>query len=140
MDLEKVMDLIRRHEGLRLTMYKCPAGKLTIGYGHNLETTPITTTAAEWILMDDIFVVEQALSKALPELWLNLGEVRKAALVDMGFNLGIVGLLKFKKMLAAMQGGDFSEAAREAKDSKWYTQVGQRGERIVAMIETGQWQ
>ncbi len=28
--------LIRRHEGLRLSAYLCPANKLTIGYGHVL--------------------------------------------------------------------------------------------------------
>ena len=29
-----ILDLIKHFEGLNLKAYKCPAGKLTIGYGH----------------------------------------------------------------------------------------------------------
>ena len=31
---EKGLAIIKKYEGCRLTAYVCPAGKLTIGYGH----------------------------------------------------------------------------------------------------------
>ena len=33
----KMKELLKEQEGLSLTPYKCTAGKLTIGYGYNLE-------------------------------------------------------------------------------------------------------
>lgn len=45
----KSFELIKLHEGLRLKPYKCPAGKLTIGYGLNLDGG-ITKEEAEILL------------------------------------------------------------------------------------------
>jgi len=35
--LERIKEQLVRHEGLRLKAYRCPAGKLTIGIGRNLD-------------------------------------------------------------------------------------------------------
>ena len=36
---DSVLEFIRKHEGLRLNPYRCPANKLTIGYGHVIQKT-----------------------------------------------------------------------------------------------------
>jgi lysozyme len=128
-------DLIRQHEGLRLDMYQCPAGKWTIGYGHNLEANGISKAIAEAILQEDIHAVEGQLRQYY---WFeNLDPARRAAVVDMAFNLGIAGFAKFHNLITALGEGDFEAAANAAQDSKWFTQVGNRGKRIVQILRTG---
>jgi len=128
-------DLIRQHEGLRLDLYQCPAGKWTIGYGHNLEANGISERIAEAILAEDIHAVEGQLRQYF---WFeNLDPARKAAVTDMAFNLGISGFSKFHTMITALANGDFVLAANAAMDSKWFTQVGNRGKRIVEILRIG---
>lgn len=117
--------LVKRHEGLRLKPYRCTAGKLTIGYGRNLEDVGITEREADILLERDIAVAKQELARVLPES-ADLGEARYAALVDMVFNLGIARFQGFRKMIAAVKAGDFETAAREMLHSRWAQQVGKR--------------
>lgn len=116
-------------------MYDCPAGFKTIGYGHNLETTPITKLAAKGILMDDMLALLPQVEQ-LPK-YSSLSEPRKAVLMNMAFNLGIVGLKRFKKMFAAIEENDFDTAADEMLDSKWATQVKGRAERLAEAMRKG---
>lgn len=51
------IDLIKRFEGCRLTAYKCPAGKPTVGYGHTAGVKmgqKITQAQAEAFLREDL--------------------------------------------------------------------------------------
>ena len=115
------------HEGCVLTPYICPAGYKTIGVGRNLETNPltdeekrvcgdyehgITKQAAFYLLRHDIERVEKECKNKIAFYTL-LDDERQYALLDMAFNLGIAGLLKFKKMLIAMARGYFEDAAKE---------------------------
>lgn len=128
--------LIKQHEGLVLEPYRCTAGKLTIGYGTNLEDRGISQQEAEYLLQNDLDRIQVELLGALP--WLpNLDEFRLAALYDMAYNLGVNGLLGFRRMLAALEAKDYPRAATEAKASQWFTQVGRRSERICYVIEFG---
>jgi lysozyme len=58
-------------------------------------------------------------------------------LTDMIFNLGSTRFRKFKKMIKAIKNNDWELAGEEAKDSKWYKQVGKRGEEIVKQLKEG---
>lgn len=128
-------DLIR-DESLRLKPYRCTAGKLTIGVGRNLEDVGITREEALRLLDNDVARVAADLDRALP-WWRGLPEGRQRALANLCFNLGIGRLLGFRRMLAALQAGDFQRAADEAADSAWHRQVGERGPRVVALIRHG---
>ena len=57
----------------------------------------------------------------------------------MVYNLGITRLLKFKKMLAALDSGDYELAATEMLDSRYARQVKGRAKRNAYMMETGEW-
>mgnify|MGYP000061514702 FL=1 len=56
-------------------------------------------------------------------------------LVNMMFNLGRPRLSKFKKMNEAIERGDWKEAAKEGRDSRWYDQVGFRAQRLMKRLE-----
>jgi lysozyme len=127
---------LRRHEGERLKPYHCTAGKLTIGVGRNLEDRGITAEESAYLLNNDIDREWRALKTALP--WVTgLNDVRQRVLLDMGFNLGINGLLKFKNTLATVQRGDYEKAAGMMLDSLWARQVKGRAVRLAEMMKTG---
>lgn len=119
-----------------LKAYKCTADKTTIGVGRNLDDVGITEEEAEYLLQNDIDRVVLALRRELP--WIDeLDEVRQRVLYDMAFNLGISGLLQFKKTLKAVKDGDYERAGRMMLDSKWATQVGKRSDRLSVMMNIG---
>src|SRR6267142_3934420 len=105
-----VQDLIRRHDGLKPKPYKDSVDKLTIGYGRNLDSNGISVEEAEFLLDNDINRVFNSLTSNIPSFG-SLDNVRQAVLMDMGYNLGIHGLLGFAKMLAAVARLDFEAAA-----------------------------
>ena len=127
---------LRLHEGERLKPYRDTVGKLTIGVGRNLDDRGITREESAVLLANDIIEVEKELQRALP--WVaRLDEVRARVLLDMAFNMGIVGLLAFKRTLAAIEAGQYQQAATMMLDSKWAKQVGGRAERLSRMMATG---
>ena len=119
-------------EGIRLKPYLCPAGKTTIGVGRNLDDVGITEAEAMTLLDDDIARVTAQLAKALP--WLHGNNVQRAV-GNMTFQMGLGGVLKFKKMLAALQVKDYTTARREALNSAWARQTPQRAKRVTDLMK-----
>lgn len=81
------IELIQRHEGLRLQAYKCPADVWTIGYGHTRTAKQglvITPLQAQELLKEDLLTAENAVNN----LHLNVNQVQYDALVSFVFNLG----------------------------------------------------
>ena len=134
--MRSIEDQLIMHEGLRLKPYRCPAGYLTIGVGRNLETKGISENEALFLLRNDIEEVTRQLE--LFGWYVALGPVRRKVLIDMAFNLGMVGLMGFQKMIEALERGDYEAAADEMVNSRWYGQVGERGRRLERMMRTGE--
>jgi len=130
---EKLAVQLTKHEGLRLKPYHCPAGKLTIGIGRNLEDKGITEKEALMLLENDIQECIKDL-KTIFQAFELLPEPARRVLVDMRFNLGPNRFRHFKKMIRAVNEQNFTQAATEMKDSRWYTQVGQRARTLVKMM------
>lgn len=133
--MEKAAELVRIHEGLRLRPYQCTAGKTTIGYGRNLDDKGISQGEAELMLVADLTECETDL-EGFP-WWERLSDNRKAALIDMRFNLGGAGLRQFKAMLVCIALGDYAGAAREMLDSRWARQVGNRADELSKLMREG---
>ena len=133
MNLEKLQSEIESDEGFMQYPYKDTRGYLTIGFGINLTTTGITKEEARWITKNRLLAVHDALVDRLP-VFKTLDENRQRALVNMAYNMGIDGLLKFKKMIAALEANDYEAAADEAGNSLWATQVGDRAKRLIGVI------
>lgn len=125
---------LEQHEGLRLKPYRCSSGKLTIGVGRNLDDVGITRDEAYTLLHNDMDRVLPGL-EALP-FWGRLDETRQLVLADMAFNLGIAGLLKFRRMLAAVEKGDYQQASAEMLKSRWAEQVKVRAVHLAKMMRS----
>jgi lysozyme len=133
-----VFDLIKKHEGLKLKPYIDTVGKITIGYGRNLDDVGITELEAEILLEHDVERAVLGLSHCF--IWYpNLDDVRKAVLIDMVFNLGIQGFLTFIMTIKHLSREEYDLAADTMLDSKWAHQVGGRALELSEMMRTGQW-
>jgi len=130
---EKLKLFLIRHEGLSLRPYICPAGKLTIGVGRNIEDNGISEDEAIYLLENDIKRCENELKEIFKD-YETLPDNVKIALIDMIFNLGKPRFLKFKKMIQAIKDKDFVRAAEEAKNSKWCKQVKSRCEDVYELF------
>ena len=137
----QVMDLVtqlRRDEGVRYTPYRDTLGLLTVGVGRCLDRVPFSDDEVNLMLANDI-VDKQKQLQQFP--WFTaLDDVRKAAVVNMAFNLGVHGLLGFPHAIAALAKQDWATANSELLDSVWSRQVGDRANRIALQILSGQWQ
>lgn len=120
-------------EGIRLKPYKCPAGKLTIGVGRNIEDIGITTAEAMTLLDNDIERINRELDANL-SWWRGRPDHVQRGMANMCFQLGISKLLEFRRMLSALQAGDYATARKEAMDSNWYRQTPARAERVIALF------
>lgn len=116
-------------EGLRLHPYRDTVGKLTIGFGRNLDDVGITREEAETMLDNDIEQVRSELSHF--DWFEQLDAKRRDVIMNMCFNLGLPTLLKFENMIAALSAHQYQRAADEMLDSLWAKQVGQRANRLA---------
>jgi len=132
-----IIEQLKRHEGLRLKPYKCTGDKLTIGYGRNLEAKGITEVEANFMLAEDVAFYSEELSNKL-SYFDNLSEARQAVLINMAFNLGVNGLMKFKKTLSYVSNQYYDQAAVEMLNSRWAKQVGKRSIELSEQMKTGQ--
>lgn len=129
---------LEREEGKRKFPYRCSEGILTIGIGRNLESKGLSEEEIQFLFANDCAEVEKDAQAAFP--WLqDCDEVRTEAVLSMCFQLGIGGVKKFKNFLAAMQGKQYSEAAKHALQSRWAQQTPARAKRVAHAIEFGQW-
>jgi len=132
----KAIEMLKKHEGLRLKPYRCTAGRLTIGYGRNIQDNGITEEEALFMLTADMLIAEQELCGIFGRYG-SFSENRKAALINMIFNLGKTRFLLFRNMIKSINEGDWDLAAGEAMDSIWATQVGNRANEIAGMLKKG---
>lgn len=126
---------LKRQEGFSPVVYKCTAGFNTIGYGLNLDAG-IDEALAEVILKHQVEQVEHEITRRL-DWFKNLTSARREVLINMAFNLGIEGLLKFHRTLFLMENSRHDEAAVEMLNSKWAKQVGNRAKYLSEKYKNG---
>ena len=136
--MNKLIEQLKIHEGMKLKPYKCTAGKLTIGIGRNLEDVGISEDEANMLLRHDIQEATEQLLHAFP--WMDeLKDARISAMINFTFNVGIGTVKKFENTLSYMQSGEWNKAADEMMDSRWARQVGNRAIEVTEQIRTGKW-
>ncbi len=109
---QKGIEIIKKYEGLRLKAYKCPAGILTIGYGHTKNVKQgdtITETQAEILLIYDLIDIENCIKKNVK---IPLNQNQFDALVSLCFNIGCGNFLK-STLLKKLNEGKIAEAVKE---------------------------
>lgn len=140
-NMEKLIDMLKRHEGVETHAYECSEGKVTVGVGRNIDQKGgmgLSEDEIDYLLQNDVERVIKELSSEYP--WFNsLDDVRKDAIIDIAFNLGATRLRGFRRALTAMEAGDYTEASTEFLDSRWAKQVGGRALELTDMIASGEY-
>lgn len=136
MNRQLLRSQLERHEGLRLKPYRDTVGKLTIGYGRNLEDVGISRDEADFMLDNDIDQVERQLETV--DEYQSLCPCRQTVIANMAFNMGFAGVMEFKNMWAAIGRKDWSRASKEMLDSHWSRQVGSRAVELSEIMRTGE--
>jgi len=132
MDIVKAR--IKAHEGYRLEPYKDTLGFLTGGWGHKIlggEEVPQSEAGWQELFDKDFDIALKGANSLIQEHLRDnhtfLSDSQKAiiqgVLIEMCFQLGQAGVGKFKKMFKALGECDFSEAALQMQDSRWYQQT-----------------
>lgn len=134
--IEIATKLIKLNEGLDLEVYHCDAGYPTFGFGTNLKVLDanivekiynlqnnqdkqgLEALAVE-LLDSEIINCNRALSK---QKWFNndLSEFQQAIILDLAYNIGVSGVLKFKNMIKAISDHNYGTAFTEMLDSKYH--------------------
>jgi lysozyme len=136
MNEKDLIEQLTRHEGCELMPYRDTEGLLTIGIGRCIDRIGISREEAEHLLKNDLMRVKMEIHERAP--WIhNLDDVRRNAFLNMAFNLGTNGLLKFQKALSHAREARWDECASEMLDSKWARQVGNRAKELAEQVRTG---
>ncbi len=148
--MKMLREMLIRHEGWRNKPYFCPAGARTIGVGWNMDAHKLPDDIAscrhvtgeitdEMVgrLLDISIGIAVDDCHSLYAKYDEFSEVRKAALADFMFNVGINTAFKFTHMRAAIAAQDWNLAADSMVQSAWYSQVGDRSAEIVGMVRAG---
>lgn len=139
--MDRLIKMLKRHEGVKSHAYQCTAKRWTIGVGRNIDANGgmgLSEEEIDYLLRNDIRRIVDELDGEYP--WFKeLDPVRKDAIIDIAFNLGATRLRGFKRALAAMAAKDYSTAATEFLDSKWARQVGSRALELADLIEHGEY-
>lgn len=129
---------IKEHEGLCLKPYVDTLGHTTIGYGRNLDAKGISVHEADALLVRDVseacLTAETLVSH---DTWDAMGVDRRGVLIEMVFQMGGAGVAAFKKMLAALEDGDWLGASHEMLNSRWARQTPNRAEKLAEIMDGG---
>jgi lysozyme len=138
------MDLksqLLREEGAESCAYQDSLGYWTIGVGRLIDSRKgggLSNDEINYLLDNDIKAKTREVLLALP--WMpRLSEPRQAVLIGMAFQMGLKGLLQFKRMLGSIEDGQYVEAAEEMVKSRWAMQTPKRAYRMAQQMETGEW-
>jgi len=141
--IEQIKEDLVKHEGYVTEIYLCSEGYPTFGIGHMVTEddmehtwpvgTPVTDERILQVFHDDCTAACTDASALVLNFSSHPENVQRV-LVNMAFNLGRSRLGKFKNMITAVNEGNYSKAADEMVDSKWYRQVKRRGEELVEIM------
>lgn len=141
MNLDLIKTRIKLHEGFSNTVYACPTGHSTIGYGHMLtedddfvEGVEYDKAELEELFEKDFAIAVQGAEKIIENNDLVLPGIAYEVLVEMCFQLGEPRTSKFKKMIEALKEHKFQEAADEMIDSKWHKQTPERCSKLASLM------
>ena len=136
-DMDKLLESVKKHEGYRNKVYLDTLGKRTIGVGH-LCVEDFWEDDKEYeenFLME---ILEKDLQSAIDQADdmcknLTIRDDAKIIIIEMIFQLGGNGVSKFRKMWQALQQDppDYAEASVQMLDSRWAKQTPNRAKEMA---------
>ena len=113
-----LIDDIKKHEGFSPVVYKCTAGKLTIGFGKRVKYLKVTQEQAEEWLKEDLENLKYVLADKY-DWFLPAPQEVKDIVMNMAYQLGPTSFSKFKRTIKLFKNKDYEGASIEMLDSKW---------------------
>lgn len=139
-----ILDLKRQlagDEGNVKYGYKDSLGYLTIGIGFLIDERKGGLRPEEigFIFANRIELIRTELAQKAP--WMSkLSEARQGAFLNMAYQLGVDGLLRFKNTLASAQAGEWDKVEAGVLASLYAKQTPNRARRIAKQLQTNVWQ
>lgn len=124
---------IKKHEGFRAEAYLDSLGYPTFGYG----SRRIREKYADLNMQDDLKECIALVEGYIENEQISVDEFRIGILSEMAYQLGFKGVLGFKKMWKAIKNMDYTEAAAQMKESRWFKQTPVRAGELACKMERG---
>lgn len=138
--MDKLIEMIKHHEGVVPHAYADSRGYWTIGVGRLIDQElggGLSEDEIDYLLANDL---KRCRAEAETYPWFaDLNEPRQACIIGLLFNLGKPRWDKFVRAQARLAEGAYAECAAELLDSRWAKQVGKRAEDTAAMMISGEW-
>ncbi len=136
-DMDKLLESVKRHEGYRNKVYLDTLGKRTVGVGH-LCVEDFWEDDKEYEEDFLMGILEKDLQSAIDQADdmckdLKISSDAKILIIEMIFQLGGNGVSKFRKMWQALQQDppDYAEASVQMLDSRWAKQTPNRAQEMA---------
>ena len=141
MDMSRLLESVKKHEGYRNKVYLDTLGKRTVGVGH-LCVEDFWEDDKEYDEKFLMTILEHDLETAIKGAkdlmaqngCMDIDEIAEEIIIEMIFQLGKTGVSKFKNMWKALSGLDYSTAASEMLDSRWAKQTPNRAQAMSAQM------
>jgi len=127
---------IKLNEGFSLKPYKDQLGYLTIGYGHLVLSNEKFLLKKQLHKKEFEKIFEKDFKKALSNFNNTLKPItsnkeEEELLIEMVFQLGIKGCIKFKNLIKNMRKGNKHLVCFEMMESLWYKQTPYRVKTLI---------
>ena len=132
--MSKLIENIKESEGFRDKVYKCTEGYDTIGYGFAVKDLVMDEDIAEMILQRKVDALIARIEYNMPFVK-DLPESVKDVVVEMCYQMGLSGFMKFKKTIAFLRLGKYQEASVEMCDSRWFNQTPNRALKLAKIVK-----
>lgn len=137
-----IWEQLIRDEGIVPHAYQDHLGYWTIGVGRLIDKRKgggLTDDEIKYLLNNDINKRKAQLFILIP--WIrDLSEARLGVLLNMSFQMGVEGLMKFKTTLKLVKEGKYEEASKQMLSSLWARQTPERAKRLAKQMATDEWQ
>ncbi|SMQ91082.1 Phage-related lysozyme (muraminidase) [Raoultella ornithinolytica] len=156
--MSDLYNMLREDEGENLKLYKDTEGFWTIGIGHLVTKDPskekaisildkdlsritsgfISKSESERLFAQDTSKALRGIEQSsLSSIYIGMNGPHRAALCNLVFQLGLTGVLGFRKMVRYLELKQYAEAANEELNSKWAHQTPNRAHRVTETIRNG---
>ena len=142
MNMDRLMESVKKHEGYRNKVYLDTLGKRTVGVGH-LCVEDFWEDDKEYeekflmeILQKDLQQASRGARSLMEEHGCaDIDEKAEELLIEMVFQLGMTGVSKFKNMWKALSELNYVGASYEMLDSRWAKQTPNRAKSMAQIMK-----
>ncbi len=126
---QSIRSFLIEWEGIKSIPYRCSSNRWTVGIGHNLDAhrqsiqSRYTPEQIERFFRDDLDEAV-AIARSGVDHFDELPEEVRLVVISLVWTVGRQGFTKFVNFRLALSKGNYQDAARQLKQSKWYYQVG----------------